>query len=63
MEARVFKWFGYVSLRPHDVAQWATSLLIHYVQYILNDYNVLWGVLFIHRTTNTTLLSNLYGIP
>ena len=41
MEARVFKWFGYVSLRPHDVAQWATSLLIHYVQYILNDYNVL----------------------
>ena len=27
MEAKVFKWFGYVSLRPHDVAQWATSLL------------------------------------
>ena len=27
MEARVFKWFRYVSLRPHDVAQWATSLL------------------------------------
>jgi hypothetical protein len=27
MEARVFKWFGYVSLRPQDVAQWATSLL------------------------------------
>ena len=27
MEARVFKWFGYVSLRPHDVAQWVTSLL------------------------------------
>ena len=27
MEARVFKWFGYVSLRPQDVAQWTTSLL------------------------------------
>jgi hypothetical protein len=41
MEARVFKWFGYVSLRPHDVAQWATYLLIHCVQYILDDNNVL----------------------
>ena len=30
-----------MSLRPHDVAQWATSLLIHYVQYIFDDYNVL----------------------
>jgi hypothetical protein len=41
MEARVFKWFGYVSLRPQDVAQWATSLLILSLCYILNDYNVL----------------------
>ena len=41
MEARVFKWFGYVSLRPHDVAQWATSLLIHCVQYIFDYYNML----------------------
>ncbi len=27
MEARVFEWFGYVSLHPQDVVQWATSLL------------------------------------
>ena len=30
---------------------------------ILDDYNVLLGVLFIYRTTNTTLISNLCGIP
>ena len=29
----------------------------------LNDYNVLWGILFIHKTTNTTLQSNQYKIP
>jgi hypothetical protein len=27
MEDRVFTWFGYVSLRPQDVAQCVTSLL------------------------------------
>ncbi len=30
---------------------------------ILGDYNVLLDILFIHRITNTTLLSNLCGIP
>jgi hypothetical protein len=41
MEARVFMWFGYVSLRPQDVTHWATSLLILSLCYILDDYNVL----------------------
>ena len=40
-EARVFTWFGYVSLRPQDVTQWATSLLILSFCYVLDDYNVL----------------------
>jgi hypothetical protein len=34
MEARVFTWFGYVSLRLQDVAQWATSLLILSLCYV-----------------------------
>ena len=29
----------------------------------LDDYNVLWGVLFIHKTTNTTIMSIQRGIP
>ncbi len=39
MEARVFKWFGYVSLRPLDVAN---GLHLYYIllYYILDDYNV-----------------------
>jgi hypothetical protein len=41
VEARVFTWFGYVSLRPQDVAQWATSLLILSLCYIFHEYNVL----------------------
>jgi hypothetical protein len=42
MAARVFTWFGYVSLRPQDEAQWATSLLIFSLCNIfLDDYNVL----------------------
>jgi hypothetical protein len=41
MTDKVFMWFGYVSLRPQDVAQWATSLLILSLCYILNDYNML----------------------
>jgi hypothetical protein len=40
MEARVFKWFGYVSLRPQDVANGLHLYYILFV-YILNDYNVL----------------------
>jgi hypothetical protein len=28
MEARFFKWFGYVSLRPHDVAN---GLHLYYI--------------------------------
>ena len=40
MTARVFTWFGYVCLRPQDVAQWATSLLILSLCYILDDYNI-----------------------
>jgi hypothetical protein len=40
MEARVFKWFGYVSLRPHDVAN---GLHLYYIlcMIFLDDYNVL----------------------
>jgi hypothetical protein len=30
-----------VSLRPQNVAQWATSLLILSLCYILDDYNML----------------------
>ena len=41
MEARVFKWFSYVSLRPQDVAQWATSLLYSLLDMFFDDYNVL----------------------
>jgi hypothetical protein len=35
-----FKWFGYVSLRPHDVAN---GLHLYYILFmiILDDYNVL----------------------
>jgi hypothetical protein len=35
-----FKWFGYVSLRPHDVAN---GLHLYYILciIILDDYNVL----------------------
>ena len=40
MEARVFKWFGYVSLCPQDVAN---GLHLYYIllYYILDDYNIL----------------------
>ena len=40
IEAKVFKWFGYVRLRPHDVAN---RLHFYYILYImfLDDYNVL----------------------
>ena len=40
MEAKVFKWFGYVSLRPHDVAN---GLHLYYIllYYILDYYNTL----------------------
>ena len=42
MAARVFTWFGYVSLRPQDEVQWATSLLIFSLCNIfLDNYNVL----------------------
>ena len=43
-----------------DVAKWATSL---FFLIFLDEYNMLWGVLFIHRTTTTTLISNLCKIP
>ena len=32
MEVRVFKWFGYVSLRPHDVAN---GLHLYYILCII----------------------------
>ena len=40
MEARVLKWFGYVSLCPQDVAN---GLHLYYIllYYILDDYNIL----------------------
>ena len=40
MEASVFKWFGYVSLRPHDVAN---GLHLYYILYMmfLDSYNML----------------------
>ena len=40
MEARVFKWFGYVSLRPQDIAN---ELHLYYIlcMIFLDDYNVL----------------------
>ncbi len=60
MEVRVFKWFGYVSIRPQNVAQWATSLL-----YSLDV--IFWMITMCcevsYLSTNTTLLSNLCGIP
>jgi hypothetical protein len=31
MEVRVFKWFGYVSLRPHDVAN---GLHLYYILFV-----------------------------
>jgi hypothetical protein len=40
METRVFKWFGYVSLRPQDVAN---GLYLYYILSLifLDEYNVL----------------------
>ena len=40
MEASVFKWFGYVSLRPHDVAHWLHLYYILYMMF-LDSYNML----------------------
>ena len=63
MEARVFQVVRLCELTSTGCSQWATSLLYSFCNCILDDYNMLWGVLFIHRTTNTTLLSNRCGIP
>jgi hypothetical protein len=41
MEVRVFKWFGYVSLRPQDVANGLHLYYILLYDIILDDYNVL----------------------
>jgi hypothetical protein len=63
MEARVFQVVRLCEPTSTGCSQWTTSLL--YSLYI-----IFWmitmcceGVLFIHRTTNTTFLSNLCGIP
>ena len=63
MEARVFHVVRLCEPTSTRCSQWATSLLILSLRYILDKYIVLWGVLFIYRTTNTTLISNLCGIP
>jgi hypothetical protein len=41
MEARVFQMVRLCELTSTGYSQWATSLLIHCVQYILDDYNML----------------------
>ena len=55
MEVRVFKWFNYVSLCPQEVAN---ELHLYYILSLifLDNYNILWSILFIYSTTNTIFL-------
>jgi hypothetical protein len=63
MEAKVFQVVRLCELTSTGCSQRATSLLYSLCMIFWMVTMCCEGILFIHRTTNTTLLSNLCGIP
>ena len=63
MEAKVFQVVRLCEPMSTGCSQCATSLLYSLCMIFWMVTMCCKGVLFIHRTTNTTLLFNLFGIP
>ena len=61
-ESRV-TWFGIMAYIHKQKSYWLHLYYMFVCTIFLDDYNVLWDVLFLDRTTKTTLTSMQCEIP